>query len=104
VTKFNIKLRAAGMNPMDRQISDGGWKARMPGTFPLVLGVDVAAFVEGVGDHTTWFSPGYFFGQLLIGIERPEAEDAGAQQHHDVLTRLCLRARLAARSYRCGSR
>jgi NADPH:quinone reductase-like Zn-dependent oxidoreductase len=29
-----IRVEAAGMNPMDRMIADGGWKARMPATFP----------------------------------------------------------------------
>jgi NADPH:quinone reductase-like Zn-dependent oxidoreductase len=62
-----LRIRAAGMNPMDRQISDGGWKARMPGMFPLVLGSDLAAVVEAVGENTSRFSPGdAVFGQLLI--------------------------------------
>jgi NADPH:quinone reductase-like Zn-dependent oxidoreductase len=62
-----IKIRAAGMNPMDRVISEGEWKATMPGTFPLVLGSDVAGVVEAVGQNTTRFSRGaVVFGQLLI--------------------------------------
>jgi len=62
-----IKIRAAGMNPMDRVISEGEWKATMPGTFPLVLGSDVAGVVEAVGQNATRFSPGdVVFGQLLI--------------------------------------
>src|SRR6266513_4223742 len=43
-----IKVRAAGMNPGDRQISDGVWKDRVPGTLPLVLGADFAGVVESV--------------------------------------------------------
>ena len=62
-----IRIRAAGMNPMDRVIGDGGWKARMPGTFPLVLGADMAGVVEEVGAGTTRYSSGdAVFGQLLI--------------------------------------
>jgi NADPH:quinone reductase-like Zn-dependent oxidoreductase len=62
-----IKIRGAGMNPMDRSISDGGWKAMMPATFPLVLGADVAGVVEAAGENTTTFSPGdVVFGQLFI--------------------------------------
>lgn len=62
-----IKIRAAGMNPMDRIISEGGWQRMIPATFPLVLGVDVAGVVEAAGEHTTRFSPGdVVFGQLLI--------------------------------------
>lgn len=62
-----IKIRTAGMNPGDRQIADGVWKDRMPGTFPLVLGADFAGVVESVGEGTARFAPGdEVFGQLLI--------------------------------------
>lgn len=62
-----IKVRAAGMNPMDRTIANGGWKDLMPATFPLVLGADVAGIVETVGAGVTKFAEGdELFGQLLI--------------------------------------
>ncbi len=62
-----IEVRAAGTNPMDLKIADGAWKARMPGTFPLVLGSDVDGVVAGVGSGVTRFSLGdELFGQLLI--------------------------------------
>jgi len=62
-----IKIRTAGMNPGDRQISDGVWKDRVPGAFPLVLGADFAGVVESVGEGTAKFAPGdEVFGQLLI--------------------------------------
>ena len=62
-----IKIEAAGMNPMDRMIANGGWKARMPATFPLILGADLAGVVEAVGEDASKFSPGEeVFGQLLI--------------------------------------
>ena len=62
-----IKVQAAGMNPMDRMIADGGLKGRMPATFPLVLGADVAGIVEAVGKDETRFSRGdEVFGQLFI--------------------------------------
>jgi NADPH2:quinone reductase len=62
-----IKVRTAGMNPGDRQIADGVWEDRVPGTFPLILGADVAGVVESVGEGTTKFAPGdEVFGQLLI--------------------------------------
>jgi NADPH:quinone reductase len=62
-----IKVLAAGMNPMDRQIAAGALKAIMPATFPLVLGADVAGVVDAVGPDETEFKPGdEVFGQLLL--------------------------------------
>jgi NADPH2:quinone reductase len=62
-----IKIEAAGMNPMDRMISGGGWKDMMPATFPLVLGADLAGVVETVGEGAAKFSPGdEVFGQLFV--------------------------------------
>ena len=62
-----IKIEAAGMNPMDRSIADGGWRARVPAIFPLVLGADLAGVVEAVGQSVRKFQPGdEVFGQLLI--------------------------------------
>lgn len=62
-----IKVEAAGVNPMDRSIADGAWKARMPANFPLVLGADLAGVVEAVGEGARRFRPGdEVFGQLLI--------------------------------------
>lgn len=61
-----IKLRAAGMNPMDRTLASGDWRP-MPATFPMVLGADGAGVVVGIGEGTTLFSAGdKVFGQLLI--------------------------------------
>src|SRR5258708_36413709 len=53
-----IKIHAAGMNPMDRVISEGEWKATMPGTFPLVLGSDVAGGGGGGGPDAHKVLPG----------------------------------------------
>jgi NADPH:quinone reductase-like Zn-dependent oxidoreductase len=62
-----IKVHAAGMNPMDRMIANGALKATMPGTFPLVLGADVAGVVEAVGNGETKFARGdEVFGQLFV--------------------------------------
>ena len=61
-----IKLRAAGMNPMDRMLASGAWKP-MPATFPMVLGADGAGVVEQLGEGSSRFSVGDdLFGQLLI--------------------------------------
>ena len=61
-----IKLRAAGMNPMDRTLASGAWKP-MPATFPMVLGADCAGVVEELGEGASRFSVGDdLFGQLFI--------------------------------------
>jgi NADPH:quinone reductase len=61
-----LKLRAAGMNPMDRALAAGDWKP-MPATFPMVLGADFAGVVEQLGEGASRFSVGDdLFGQLLI--------------------------------------
>src|SRR5258708_38723775 len=63
-----IKVRDAGVNPMDRQMSNGRLQARMPATFPLVLGADLAGEEESVGENTTRFATG----DLVVG-HRPIA-------------------------------
>ena len=61
-----LKMRAAGMNPMDRTLASGDWRP-MPATFPMVLGADGAGVVEKLGEGTSRFSVGDdLFGQLLI--------------------------------------
>ena len=62
-----IATRAAGMNPMDMQIANGGWQDQMPATFPMVLGADLAGTVAEDGPGAGRFAPGdEVFGQLLI--------------------------------------
>ena len=62
-----ITVEAAGMNPVDRTIADGGLKDTMPATFPLILGVDLAGVIEAVGEGASKFSQGdEVFGQLMI--------------------------------------
>ena len=52
-----IKLRAAGMNPMDLWLASGAWKP-MPPAFPMVLGADGAGVVEKLGEGTSRYSVG----------------------------------------------
>ena len=52
-----IKVRAAGMNPMDRSIATGAWASRFDATFPLIMGVDVAGVIEAAGENAGPFRP-----------------------------------------------
>jgi NADPH:quinone reductase len=62
-----IATQAAGMNPMDMQIANGGWQDRVPAQFPMVLGADLAGTVREDGPGAARFAPGdEVFGQLLI--------------------------------------
>jgi NADPH:quinone reductase-like Zn-dependent oxidoreductase len=62
-----IAIQVAGMNPMDANIANGGWKDVMPATFPMVLGADLAGTIREHGVGAARFAPGdEVFGQLLI--------------------------------------
>jgi NADPH:quinone reductase-like Zn-dependent oxidoreductase len=77
-----IKLRAAGMNPMDRTLASGDWRP-MPATFPMVLGADGAGVVEGTGEGESRFSAGQsVFGQLMI----PPLGSAGTYAEYVAVT------------------
>ena len=66
-----IATQAAGMNPMDVQIADGGWQDQMPAQCPMVLGADLADTVREDGPGAARFAPGdEVFGQLLIPPQR----------------------------------
>src|SRR5918999_4799481 len=49
-----VRVRAAGLNPIDNLIASGMLTGLLPHEYPLVLGRDVAGVVEAVGagaDH-----------------------------------------------------
>ncbi len=61
-----IRLRAAGVNPMDWKARDGWYKGWLPAEFPAALGFDGAGDVEQVGSGVTAFQPGEaVFGQFM---------------------------------------
>ena len=53
-----VKARAAGCNPVDYKMCQGGLASRYPCHFPLIPGWDLAGVVESVGPAVTEFSPG----------------------------------------------
>lgn len=62
-----IDVKAAGINPMDTMIASGAMQEAMAGTFPLILGADLAGVVESLGAGASRFSEGdTVFGQLMV--------------------------------------
>jgi NADPH:quinone reductase-like Zn-dependent oxidoreductase len=53
-----IRVRAAGVNPVDTKIREGKLAGAFPAGFPLILGWDAAGVVEQVGPAVTMFRPG----------------------------------------------
>jgi NADPH:quinone reductase-like Zn-dependent oxidoreductase len=53
-----IRVRAAGVNPVDWKIREGRLQPAWPHVFPVVPGWDVAGIVERVGPAVTTVAPG----------------------------------------------
>jgi NADPH:quinone reductase-like Zn-dependent oxidoreductase len=53
-----VRVRAAGVNPVDWKVREGRLREAFPFHFPLILGWDLAGEVEKVGPAVTWFRPG----------------------------------------------
>jgi NADPH:quinone reductase-like Zn-dependent oxidoreductase len=53
-----VRVKAAGVNPVDAKIRGGYMAQALPYHFPVILGWDVAGVVEQVGPAVTWFRPG----------------------------------------------
>jgi NADPH:quinone reductase-like Zn-dependent oxidoreductase len=53
-----VRVRAAGVNPIDYKIRDGAVKVLLPFSFPLILGTDLAGDVEAIGPGVTRFAVG----------------------------------------------
>jgi NADPH:quinone reductase-like Zn-dependent oxidoreductase len=53
-----VRVKAAGVNPVDYKIRGGYMAQKLPYHFPVILGWDVAGVVEQAGAAVTWFRPG----------------------------------------------
>lgn len=53
-----VRVRAAGVNPVDWKVREGYLKERVPYAFPLILGWDASGVVESVGTGVAGLSVG----------------------------------------------
>lgn len=53
-----VRIRDAGVNPIDWKIRQGYLKQVMPATFPMTIGQDFAGDIVDVGKAVTQFTPG----------------------------------------------
>jgi alcohol dehydrogenase len=53
-----VRVRAAGVNPLDCKIRNGAVKVLLTFSFPLILGTDLAGDVEAIGPGVTRFRVG----------------------------------------------
>jgi NADPH:quinone reductase-like Zn-dependent oxidoreductase len=63
-----VRVRAAGVNPVDYKIRQGKLQGAYPWAFPIVPGWDVAGVVEQVGPSVTEYAPG----DEVIGYARKD--------------------------------
>ncbi|GAA1969158.1 NADP-dependent oxidoreductase [Kitasatospora viridis] len=68
-----VRVRAAGVNPVDRQVREGLVDAVLDVHFPLVLGWDAAGVVERVGPGVTE----YQVGDKVMGYVRKDSVQHG---------------------------
>lgn len=62
-----IRVRAAGVNPVDAHVREGNLKEMLGSRLPLILGWDVSGVIEEVGDGASGFEVGdevYAFADL----------------------------------------
>jgi NADPH:quinone reductase-like Zn-dependent oxidoreductase len=59
-----VKVRAAGVNPLDIKIRRGDLAGQFPARFPITPGLDLAGTVTAVGDAVT----GFAIGDSVFGI------------------------------------
>ena len=76
-----VKIRAAGVNPLDNMIIRGEVKMVVPYSFPLVMGNEFVGMVEKVGRSAKKFQPGdRVYGRMELKRSGAFAEYAAVGQ------------------------
>lgn len=81
-----VRVKAAGVNPVDWKVMSGGLEALMETQFPVVPGWDVAGVVEQVGIDVT----DYAVGDEVIGYARKDWVHGGTFAEFVAVPRRCL--------------
>ncbi|MFJ9605604.1 NADP-dependent oxidoreductase [Kitasatospora sp. NPDC101176] len=68
-----VQVRAAGVNPVDWKVREGGLDGLLDAHFPMVMGWDAAGVVRAVGGGVTEFAPG----DEVYGYVRKDAVEHG---------------------------
>ena len=80
-----VKIKAAGVNPVDFKIRKGLLKGRLPEEFPITLGWDGAGVVEAIGNAIKNFKIGdevFFYGRKDVMHGGSYAEYISLEQKH----------------------
>lgn len=73
-----IRIKAAGVNPVDCKIREGLLKDRLPHEFPLIPGWDAAGIVEAVGDGVTRLT---LKDEVYAYCRKPVVKDGAYAEH-----------------------
>ena len=65
--QVRLRVRAAGINPVDWKMRRGSLRFVMPARLPLILGYDAAGEVDAIGPEVTRFQPG----DRVFGVTDP---------------------------------
>ncbi len=68
-----VRVKAAGVNPVDWKVRDGHLDGVLDVHFPLIMGWDLAGVVQAVGGSVTEFRPG----DEVIGYVRKDSVEFG---------------------------
>jgi NADPH:quinone reductase-like Zn-dependent oxidoreductase len=78
-----IKVRFAGVNPIDWKLRSGAYQAFMPVTFPAQPGIDVSGVIEAVGSGVTAWKKG----QAVFGVARGSYAEFALAKAVDVVAK-----------------